>query len=117
MCMLMNVVVSTDALYFMFIEACFALCTICLPTLSTGALKLKGVQNLVAGFSLIFSFSQRSLDTLPTPADKHEILGSGHSGFRHSPSGSVTENAREIEMQTGRGIKVTKSFEYTRSMA
>ena len=38
----------------MFLEACFGLCAICLPSLS-GIFKLKSVQTLIAGFSSMLS--------------------------------------------------------------
>jgi hypothetical protein len=38
----------------MYIEACFALCAVCLPSLS-GMFKLKQVQNLIDGFSVALS--------------------------------------------------------------
>ncbi|CAG8960682.1 hypothetical protein HYFRA_00013450 [Hymenoscyphus fraxineus] len=51
--------VTTTAIYFLYHEACFALTAVCLPSLS-GALKLKGVQNMVEGFNEAFSNLSRS---------------------------------------------------------
>lgn len=50
---------STDAAYFMLLEAGFGIITICLPTLA-GAFKLKGVQEFFVNVSQIFSIHSQS---------------------------------------------------------
>ncbi|KAH8701529.1 hypothetical protein BGW36DRAFT_423841 [Talaromyces proteolyticus] len=50
--------VSTAGLYFMYIEACFALTAICLPSLS-GIRKNRAIKNLIEGFRSVFSSNSR----------------------------------------------------------
>ncbi|OCL06358.1 hypothetical protein AOQ84DRAFT_378689 [Glonium stellatum] len=100
--------VSTDALYFMYIEACFALCAVCLPSLS-GALKLKGVQNLIDGFSAAFSnISRSSLRSRGSnnSAKKHERLNSAHSENPHSRSGSEHNSQFASRAETERDLEM-----------
>ena len=87
-------------MYFMFLEAAFGLCAICLPALS-GLLKLKSVQWLVAGFASMISSisshmshnssrSHRSRDAPTVPHDGvAKIVSNDPSHSHRSDSESV----------------------------
>ena len=121
-CYWYSLVISTAGIYFMYNEACFALVAICLPTLS-GALKLRGVQRLVGGFSTIFSnMSQRFCKSNKSARSRktHGRLGSSHSqALALTPangylSNNYAEGNSNIEMGyviSNDGITVTSTFE------
>ncbi|ESZ96821.1 plasma membrane protein Pth11-like protein [Sclerotinia borealis F-4128] len=116
--------VSTAGVYFMYIEACFGLTAVCLPSLS-GALKLKGVQTMMEGFSIAFSNLSRSSmrsnrsrsnrsRSNESSGDKHERLNSVHSHSVPASERPSHADATDIEMNPlprDQEIKVTKRFD------
>ncbi|PVH98562.1 hypothetical protein DM02DRAFT_673339 [Periconia macrospinosa] len=82
---------STAGIYFIYIEACFALCAVCLPSLA-GMFKLREVQNMIEGFSMARSnLSRGSLRS-------HGSRGPGRSRTRdHERLGSHRPSADDIE--------------------
>ncbi|PQE14161.1 plasma membrane Pth11 protein [Rutstroemia sp. NJR-2017a BVV2] len=113
--------VSTAGLYFMFIEACFGLTAVCLPSLS-GALNLKGVQTVIEGFQSAFSNISRSSlrsnrsRSNATNGDKHERLDSTRS---HSlpaserPSQADTPDIEMYPLPKDQHITVTSRVDLT----
>lgn len=106
----------------MYNEACFALCAICLPTLA-GALKLKGVQAIIEGFSTVFSnLSRRSFRSGDSTASakKPERLGSAHSealglvpdkSFSYVNRAEATNDFELRYVGNGASIFVTRKLE------
>ncbi|MCJ1404740.1 hypothetical protein MMC11_007966 [Xylographa trunciseda] len=105
---------STAGVYCMIIEVGFGLCAICLPSLS-GILKVKAIQNLITGFTSIFSsrFSHSHSSIATHPTAKQHRLGSfsdsERAGFA-SEGGTASCHSfemRRVQNQVDGGIRVT----------
>ena len=109
-------VVSTAGLYFMFLEACFGLIAICLPTLSA-VLKMDILSNFARGFSSLFSGRQRSRDNEAPWFDGHERTYTRPSvSVRARQSSDVDNSMQSFELQNAKAIKATDNIEQTQSM-
>ena len=100
----------------MFLEACFGLIAICLPTLST-LLHMDILSKLVSGLSSLFSLRQRSRDTEEPGVDGHERIytqPSVSAGARKTSD--VEDSMQSFELQNAKVIKVTDDIEQIRSM-
>ncbi|PQE31318.1 integral membrane protein [Rutstroemia sp. NJR-2017a WRK4] len=113
--------VSTAGTYFMFIEACFGLTAVCLPSLS-GALNLKGVQTVIEGFQSAFSNSSRSSlgsnrsRSHATNGDKHGRLDSARSNSvpaSERPSQADTPDIGMYPLPKDQNITVTSRLDMT----
>ncbi len=109
-------VVSTAGLYFMFLEACFGLIAICLPTLSA-VLKRDMLSNFVRGLSSLFSLRQRSRDNEAPWFDGHERTYTEPSvSARARQTSDVDDSMQSFELQNAKAIKMTDDIDQTQSM-
>jgi hypothetical protein len=105
----------------MYIEACFGLTAVCLPSLS-GALKLKGVQTMIEGFQSAFSNpspsslrSNRSKNNASN-GDKHERLKPVRLNSLPASERPSKADTTDIEMNPlpkDPNITVTSRFDLT----
>ena len=96
----------------MYLEACFALTAVCLPSLS-GGFKLKGVQTLIAGFSAVFSSRSRTTSARSKDNRTHERLDSEVSKQPLSEQGSQTDIDLEMYPVSQDNIVVSKTIKQT----
>ncbi|KAJ4287626.1 hypothetical protein N0V90_012329 [Kalmusia sp. IMI 367209] len=91
-------VASTAAIYFIYIEACFALCAVCLPSLS-GMFKLKEVQNMIEGFSIALSnLSRGSLGSRRSRESRQSRTSSGRHRREHERLGSKRPSEDDTDL-------------------
>ena len=100
----------------MFLEACFGLIAICLPTLAA-VLHMDILSKLVSGLSSLFSLRQRSRETEGPWIDGHERMYEQPStSAGASKNSDVKDSMQSFELQNARAIKVTDDIEQTRSI-
>ena len=100
----------------MFLEACFGLIAICLPSLAA-VLHMDILSKLVSDLSSLFSLRQRSRENEGPWIDGHERIyeqPSTSAGARKSSD--VKDSMQSFELQNAKAIKVTDDIEQTRSM-
>ena len=100
----------------MFLEACFGLITICLPTLAA-LLHMDILSKLVSGLSSLFSPRQRSRESEGPWMDGHErIYEQPSTSAGAHKSSDVQASMHSFELQNAKAIKVTDDIEQTRSI-
>ncbi len=109
-------VVTTAGTYFMFLEACFGLIAICLPTLSA-VLHMDILSRFLHGFTSLFSPRQRSQDTKASWGDGQERIYAQPAVPTRTHQGlEVEDSMKSFELQSAKAIRVTDDLEQTRSM-
>ena len=100
----------------MFLEACFGLIAICLPTLSA-VLHQDILSRFLRDVSSLFSLRHRSRDIEAPWADGHERMYTQPPvSARARQSSDVVDSMQSFELQNLKAVQVTDSIEQTRSM-
>ena len=100
----------------MFLEACFGLIAICLPSLAA-VLHMDILSKLVSGLSSLFSLRQRSRENEGPWIDGHErIYEQPSTSAGAGKTSDVKDSMQSFELQNAKAIKVTDDIEQTRSM-